>query len=178
MDLPGVLRITPEPRGDERGHIAHTWCRQEFAARGLVTELAQCVVSYNHRRGTLRGLHWQAAPRAETKLVRCTRGALFDVAVDVRPGSPTFGRWTAAELTADNGHMLYIPAGFAHGLQTLADQTEVFYMISTPYQPELARGVRWDDPAIGIPWPQPVTVISARDQGLPLLATLPVEEAR
>jgi dTDP-4-dehydrorhamnose 3,5-epimerase len=171
--LPGVLLLTPERHEDERGYFANTWSRQEFAERGLVTELAQCSVSYNRRCGTLRGLHWQAAPHAEIKQVRCTRGALFDVAVDVRPTSPTFGRWVAAELTAENGQMLYLPMGFAHGYQTLADDTEVYYLLSASYHPQAARGVRWDDATLKIAWPLPVTALSERDGRLPLLAQLP-----
>ncbi len=167
--LPGVWLVEPEPLPDERGFFARTWCRQEFEARGLNPQLAQCSVSWNHARGTVRGLHYQAAPHEEAKLVRCTRGAIHDVALDVRRGSPTFGRWIAADLSADNRRMLYVPEGVAHGFQTLLDDTEVFYQISVAHHPASARGVRWDDPACAIDWPvRPVTV-SPRDAALPAL---------
>jgi dTDP-4-dehydrorhamnose 3,5-epimerase len=165
--LPGAWRLLPERAADERGYFARTYCADDFAARGLEPAIAQCSVSYNHRRGTLRGLHFQEAPHAEVKLVRCTRGAVWDVIVDLRPGSPTYRRWAAAELTAGNGAALYIPKGCAHGLQTLADETEIFYQISVPYAPESARGYRYDDPAFAIDWPEPVAVISQRDLSWP-----------
>jgi dTDP-4-dehydrorhamnose 3,5-epimerase len=170
--VPGAFVVTPERAEDDRGFFARTWCRREFAGRGLNPDLSQCGVSWNRRRGTLRGLHYQADPHPEAKLVRCTRGAVFDVAVDLRPGSATFGRWAAAELTADNGRMLYIPEGCAHGFQTLDDDSEVFYQISAAYHPDLARGVRWDDPALNVAWPLPVGKISERDARLPTLAEL------
>jgi dTDP-4-dehydrorhamnose 3,5-epimerase len=165
--LAGAWVLAPERFADDRGFFARTFCREEFAARGLDTAVAQCSVSYNHRRGTVRGLHYQAAPREEAKLVRCTRGAIFDAIVDVRLGSPTRGKHFAVVLTAENGLQLFIPKGMAHGFQTLEDATEVFYQISAPYAPELARGYRFDDPAFGIPWPLPVTVLSDRDRDLP-----------
>jgi dTDP-4-dehydrorhamnose 3,5-epimerase len=166
--LAGAFVIEPEPREDERGLFARTWCREEFAARGLNTAWAQCNVSFNNRRGTLRGLHYQAGPYAEVKLVRCTAGAAYDVIVDLRPGSPTCRRWAAVELTARNRRAVYIPAGFAHGFQTLADGTELFYQMSELYHPESARGARWDDPALGIAWPEcPERVISPRDLAFP-----------
>jgi dTDP-4-dehydrorhamnose 3,5-epimerase len=161
--LPGVYLIDVEPIGDERGFFARTWARDEFAARGISVEIAQCNLSGNARAGTLRGMHYQAPPHAEVKLVRCTRGALYDVALDLRPDSPTYKKWVAAELTAENRRAFSIPEGCAHGFQTLADDTEVFYQISAPYVPDAARGVRWDDPAFGIEWPLPVSVISERD---------------
>ena len=165
-EIPGVFLLEPELVEDERGAFARTWCPREFAARGLSPNLAQCSLSFNARKGTLRGMHYQAAPYAEAKLVRCTRGAIYDVALDLRPGSPTFKRWTARELSADNRRMLYIPEGCAHGFQTLADDTEVFYQISEFYHPEAARGVRWDDPAFGIAWPPAERrILSARDAG-------------
>ena len=167
--LAGVWIVEPEPATDERGFFARTWCRQEFAARGLNPGLAQCSVSWNEARGTLRGMHYQAAPHAEAKLVRCTRGAIHDVALDVRRGSPTFGRWIAAELTADNRRMLYVPAGVAHGFQTLADGSEVFYQISEFHHPESARGVRWDDRRCAIVWPVRPVIVSPRDAALPAL---------
>jgi dTDP-4-dehydrorhamnose 3,5-epimerase len=167
--LAGVWIVEPEPATDERGFFARTWCAREFAARGLDARLAQCSVSWNHARGIVRGLHYQVAPHAEAKLVRCTRGAIHDVALDVRRGSPTFGRWVAAELTADNRRMLYLPEGVAHGFQTLADATEVFYQISEFHHPESARGVRWDDPACAIEWPLRPVIVSPRDAALPSL---------
>jgi dTDP-4-dehydrorhamnose 3,5-epimerase len=138
---------------DERGYFARTFSAGEFAAHGLETRVDQCSTSFNARRGTLRGLHYQAAPHGEVKLVRCTRGAIYDVAVDLRPGSPSYLRWAAAELTPDNGRALYVPEGCAHGFQTLQDASEVLYQIATAYVPEAARGVRWDDPAFDIEWP-------------------------
>jgi dTDP-4-dehydrorhamnose 3,5-epimerase len=167
--LAGVWIVEPEPAGDERGFFARTWCRQEFEAHGLDPGLAQCSVSWNPARGTLRGLHYQAAPHAEAKLVRCTRGAVHDVALDVRRGSPTFGRWVAAELTADNRRMLYVPEGVAHGFQTLVDGSEVFYQISEFHHPESVRGVRWDDPRCAIEWPVQPAILSPRDAALPAL---------
>jgi dTDP-4-dehydrorhamnose 3,5-epimerase len=163
--------IEPQPSADERGLFARTWCAREFAARGLDTRLAQCAVSFNTRAGTLRGIHYQAAPHEEVKLVRCTAGSIFDVVVDLREGSPTFGMWAAAELSATNRRMFYVPAGCGHGYLTLEDGAEVFYQISTEYSPESARGVRWDDPAFAIDWPLPVRVISARDRTYPLVTT-------
>ena len=170
--LPGVFVIEPQPAHDERGFFARTWCREEFAAHGLTPALAQCSVSWNRARGTVRGLHWQAAPHAEAKLVRCTRGAIHDVALDVRAGSPTRGRWVAATLTADDRRMLYVPEGVAHGFQTLADDTQVFYQMSGPHHPGSERGVRWDDPDLGIEWPVAETIVSPRDARLPSLAQL------
>ena len=149
----GALVVEPEPIEDERGFFARTFSVEEFAARGLDTRVDQCSVSFNARAGTLRGMHYQEAPHGETKLVRCTRGGIYDVALDLRPGSPTYLRWAGVELSADDGRALYIPEGCAHGFQSLADGTEVLYQISTPYVPSAARGVRWDDPAFGIDWP-------------------------
>lgn len=166
-DVPGCVRLLPERHADARGHFARTWDPGAFAAHGLTPAVAQCSVSFNPRRGTLRGMHWQDAPHAEAKLVRCTRGAIYDVCLDLRPASPTFGRWTAATLTADSGEALYLPEGCAHGFLTLADDTEVFYMISAPYAPGAAGGVRYDDPAFGIAWPEAVRVISERDAAYP-----------
>ena len=166
--LPGVFVVETEPRGDERGWFARGWCADEFRARGLDPRLAQCSISFNRRSGTLRGMHYQAAPHGEAKLVRCTMGAIYDVVVDLRPGSPTFRRWTAVKMTARNRHMLYVPEGVAHGFQTLEPDTEVFYQISEPHRPEAARGVRWDDPAFGIEWPGAAPrIMSGRDAGYP-----------
>jgi dTDP-4-dehydrorhamnose 3,5-epimerase len=171
--LQGVFLIEVERRTDERGFFARTWCRSEFAAHGLCLDWVQSSFSFNRARGTLRGLHYQASPNAETKLIRCTMGALYDVVVDIRPDSPEFGRWIGLELTAQNRRLLYIPKGFAHGFQTLVDDTEVFYQISEHYCPESARGVRWNDPLLGIQWPAcDKRVISARDQEYPNLAPL------
>jgi dTDP-4-dehydrorhamnose 3,5-epimerase len=165
--LAGLWLVEIEPRVDERGHFARTWCAREFAEHGLDTRLAQASVSFNRRRGTLRGMHFQHPPHAEVKLVRCTRGALWDVAIDLRPDSPTYCGWQGFELTAENAAALYIPEGFAHGFQTLADDTEVFYQMSTFYAPEAAAGVRYDDPAFGIDWPLPVRTIAPRDAAWP-----------
>ena len=171
-ELPGVYVVEVEPKGDDRGLFARTYCRDEFAARGLCTDWAQCNVSFNTRAGTLRGMHWQAAPHEEVKLVRCTSGAAFDVVADLRPGSPTYGKWVAVEITATNRRAVYIPGGFAHGFQTLAAGTELFYQMSAFYVPEAARGVRWDDPALGIAWPPCESrVIAPRDLSFPDLPT-------
>ncbi|MGH6689263.1 MAG: dTDP-4-dehydrorhamnose 3,5-epimerase [Gammaproteobacteria bacterium] len=151
--LSGAFVIDPEPQEDARGLFARTWCWRELQARGLETRTAQCSTSFNRRKGTLRGLHYQRPPAAETKIVRCTRGALYDVIIDLRPESPTFLEHVAVVLTADNRRMLYVPTGFAHGFQTLEDDTEVFYQISEFSAPEHARGVRWNDPLFGISWP-------------------------
>ncbi|HYO15684.1 MAG TPA: dTDP-4-dehydrorhamnose 3,5-epimerase [Thermoanaerobaculia bacterium] len=166
--LPGAWVLEPERIADERGFFARTYCRRDFEARGLDPSIAQGSVSFNHRRGTLRGLHFQIEPHAEVKLVRVTRGAIWDVIVDLRSGSPTFKRHFAVVLSAEAGNQLYIPKGMAHGFQTLEDATEVSYQISAFYAPEAARGYRWDDPTFAIPWPEPVTVISERDRNLPL----------
>jgi dTDP-4-dehydrorhamnose 3,5-epimerase len=173
--LAGAWVLEPERIPDERGFFARTWCRRDFAERGLDPAIAQCSVSWNHRRGTLRGLHFQAAPHAEVKLVRVTRGAVWDVIVDLRPESPSFQKHFSIVLSAENGNQLYIPKGMAHGFQTLADGTEVFYQISEFYAPESARGYRWDDPAFAIPWPEPISVISEKDRSLPLFSPSPCE---
>ena len=166
--LKGAFVIAIEPLEDERGMFARTWCEKEFREHGLSTEIRQCNISRNRRRGTLRGMHFQRAPHGEIKLVRCTRGAIHDVIIDLRPGSPTFRQSFAIRLTEQNHTMLYIPEGFAHGFQTLEDHTEVFYQMSTFYHPEAAAGVRWNDPAFGIQWP-PVEerIISEKDARLP-----------
>lgn len=165
--LPGAFRIELEPHTDARGGFARSFCEEEFAAHGLATHFRQANVSWSERRGTLRGLHWQAAPHGEAKLVRCTAGSIWDVIVDLRRGSPTCGRWFAAELEARSRGSLYVPAGFAHGFLTLADASEVSYLMSESYAPEAARGLRFDDPALGIPWPEPPRVISERDLAHP-----------
>lgn len=171
--LAGAWLIEPERRHDERGWFARTWSAEDFAAHGLDRRLSQCSTSFNIRAGTLRGLHFQAPPAAEAKLVRCTRGRIFDVIVDLRPASPTWLGWFAAELDPENGRMLYAPPGFAHGFQTLTNAAEVFYQISVPYRPELSGGVRWDDPDLAIAWPAVrQRIIAARDQTLPTVAEL------
>ena len=163
--LPGVFLVEPIRREDERGFFGRTWCGETFARHGLCAAWVQSSVSFNRLAGTLRGLHWQAAPAEEAKLVRCTRGAVYDVAVDLRPGSPTRGMWISAELTQENRLALYIPAGVAHGFQTLRDDSEVFYEISCGYRPELQRGARWDDPALAIRWPDcKRRILSERDR--------------
>jgi dTDP-4-dehydrorhamnose 3,5-epimerase len=166
--LAGVYVIDPERFPDERGFLARGYSEEEFAAHGIHRPLVEAIISFNERRHTVRGLHYQRAPRAQAKLVRCTAGAIYDVVVDLRPGSETFGRWEAAELTAANRRMLYVPEGFAHGYQTLEDATEVFYLASDIYSPEHAGGLRWDDPAIGVEWPATDGVtINERDRTCP-----------
>ncbi len=168
--LSGAYLIELDPDADERGFFARTWSRSEFAARGLDPEWDECAISFNHRSGTLRGLHYQVAPFEETKLVRCTAGAIYDAIVDLRSGSPTRGAWQAFELSAANRRLLYVPKGFAHGFQTLADKTEVQYQLTGCYAPSHARGIRWDDPALGVEWP-PVAqrIMSSRDRQLPVM---------
>lgn len=163
----GVWLIQPARHEDERGYFARTWCCDEFAAHGLASTLVQCSVSYNRKRGTVRGMHLQTTPYEETKLVRCTRGAVFDVIVDVRENSATRGCWQGFELSAENGESLYIPAGFAHGFQTLLDETELFYQMDQYYHAASARGYHYADPGLGIAWPEPVSVISDKDESLP-----------
>lgn len=161
--LAGSMLIELDPHRDERGFFARAFCREEFADQGLDPTVAQCNVSYSPRKLTLRGMHYQAAPHAEVKLVRCTQGTAFDVALDLRPDSATFRRWFGLELDADSGRMLYIPEGCAHGYMTLAPNTEVAYQTSVPYTPSSARGVRYDDPAFAIRWPRKVQLISHQD---------------
>ncbi len=163
-DLTGAFLIEPERRTDERGFFARTFCREEFREQGIEMQIVQCNVSHNRRRGTLRGMHYQIPPCAEQKLVCCPRGAVFDVIVDLRTDSATCGAWFGVELSAVNRRTLYIPSGMAHGFQTLADDTEVFYQMGQEYSPEHARGFRYDDPAVGIDWPLPVACISSRDE--------------
>jgi dTDP-4-dehydrorhamnose 3,5-epimerase len=165
--LAGAFVIEPEPIPDARGLFARTWCQRELEGRGLESRLAQCSTSFNKRKGTLRGMHYQVAPFAETKIVRCTRGSMYDVIIDLRPESPTFTRHFGAVLTADNRKAMYIPTGFAHGFQTLEDDTEALYQISEFYSPDHSRGVRWDDPAFGIAWPPDERMLSERDRGYP-----------
>ncbi len=162
--LDGAYLIAMQKLEDERGFFARSWCVNEFAEHGLDGNLVQCNVSFNTQQGTLRGMHYQAEPWAETKVVRCTSGAIYDVIIDLRPPSPTFLQWTGVTLSAENRLMLYIPKGFAHGFQTLADRSEVFYQMSDFYAPAYARGLRWNDPLFNIQWPLAVTTISAKDQ--------------
>jgi len=164
LPLSGAFLIELQLISDERGFFARTWCTEEFERLGLNPKLVQCSISWNARRGTLRGLHYQTEPYAEAKLIRCCSGAIYDVIVDLRPASPTYGKWIAAELTSENRRMLYVPEGFAHGFQTLIDDTEISYQISASYQPDHARGVRWNDPAFGIEWPISHPILSARDR--------------
>ena len=165
--LPPARLIDLDPIEDERGFFARTFCAEEFARHGLPPAFVQSSLSFNRRRGTLRGLHYQAEPGAEGKLVRCTRGAVFDVIVDLRPSSPRFARWFGVELSRDNGRAIYIPPGFAHGFQALTDDADLLYQMTTPYRPDLARGVRWNDPRFGIAWPLPDPIVSARDAAYP-----------
>ena len=170
-ELKGAYVIEPVAAADERGFFARTFCAKEFAQRGLAAELIQCSTSFNTRQGTLRGLHYQESPHAEEKLVRVTSGAVFDVIVDLRDTSPTRGRWFGQVLSAENRRMIYIPKGFAHGFQTLQDNSEVFYQISAFYEPASARGIVWNDPALAIAWPDAENaIVSARDLALPLFA--------
>ena len=165
--LPGVFEIHIEAKPDERGFFARTWCQKEFETQGLAGKLVQCSLSFNKKKGTLRGLHYQIAPYEETKLIRCTQGAIYDVVLDLRPKSPAFKKWVGVELTAENRNMIYVPEGCAHGFLTLEDQTEVTYQMSQFQDAESARGVCWDDPAFQIKWPAKVEVISERDQIYP-----------
>lgn len=165
--LKGAFLVSLRKITDERGFFARGFCRDEFIAHGLNPNMVQLNTAASHKKGTLRGMHFQAAPHAEAKFVRCTRGALFDVIVDLRRDSPTHGKWFGAELTAENGLMMYVPEGFAHGYETLTDDTEMYYLTSAVYAARAAGGVRHDDPAFGISWPLPVAVISTADASWP-----------
>jgi dTDP-4-dehydrorhamnose 3,5-epimerase len=166
-ELEGAFVIETEAAEDERGWFARLYDEQELASRGLASRFVQGSVAFNKERGTLRGMHYQEAPHAEAKLVRCQRGSVYDVIVDLRPGSATFKRWASVELSAANGRLLYIPEGLAHGYVTLEDESEALYLISSAYAPESARGVRWDDPAFGIEWPEEPRVMSDKDRAWP-----------
>jgi dTDP-4-dehydrorhamnose 3,5-epimerase len=170
-EIEGVWVVEPERHEDERGFFARTWDAQEFAERGLNARLVQCSVSYNRARGTLRGMHYQVPPHEEAKLVRCTAGAIYDVAVDLRPGSSTLCAWFGVELSAENRFALYVPEGCGHGFLTLTDDAEVAYLISEAHAPDAARGVRYDDPAFGIRWPAPVVTVNERDRTYPDFVT-------
>jgi dTDP-4-dehydrorhamnose 3,5-epimerase len=165
--LKGAFIIEPERVEDERGFFARSWCEREAAAYGLHPKWVQCNISFNKEKATLRGMHYQSAPRQEAKLVRCTMGAIYDVIIDLRPNSSTLGQWVGVELSAENRRMLYISEGFAHGFITLDDNSEIFYQMSEFYAPAHARGVRWNDPAFAIKWPTDVLVISDRDRNYP-----------
>jgi dTDP-4-dehydrorhamnose 3,5-epimerase len=167
--LAGLYVVEIEPRYDERGFFARSYCSEEFKANGFEREVAQCNISFNEKAGTLRGLHFQAEPHGEAKLVRCTQGAIYDVAVDIRPSSTTYLKWYSAELTSENRRMMFIPEGFAHGFQTLMDDSEIFYVMFESYHPESARGMRWDDPAFGIVWPLASRIISEKDRTYSLI---------
>lgn len=169
-ELSGAYLIEPDPVQDERGFFARTFCTKEFRESGLNPNLEQCNVSFNKKKGTLRGMHYQSEPHGEIKLVRCTMGSIYDVIVDLRPHSPTYKKWIAVELSAKNRKMLYIPEGFAHGFQTLEDNAEVFYQMSTFYVPAAARGVPWNDPTFAIDWPHDERIISQKDQQYPNFA--------
>lgn len=166
-ELTGVVLIHPAPHHDGRGRFLRAWCAREFAEHGIDFRPVQANMGYSPRRGTVRGMHYQTVPATEAKLVRCTRGVVFDVVVDLRPGSPTRGRWYGTELSAENGCMLYVPEHCAHGYQTLSEESEIYYMTSAFYAPEAVRGVRFDDPAIGILWPLDATAVSEQDRGWP-----------
>lgn len=165
--LQGAFVIEPERIADERGFFARTWCQKELASHGLETRLVQCNISYNPQKGTLRGMHFQTAPCEEVKIVRCTRGDIYDVIIDLRPASSTFKKWLGMTISEERRNMLYIPKGFAHGFITLSDQAEVFYQMSEFYSPDHACGVRWNDPVFDIRWPIKVQLISERDNNYP-----------
>ncbi len=175
--LPDAYIVELTAHSDARGHFARVWCRQEFAKHGLATDFVQGNMSINPKAGTLRGMHYQTPPHGEVKLIRCVRGAIYDVIVDMRPSSPAYRQWIGVELTPATFRMLYAPAGFAHGFLTLVDDTEVSYLVSSYYAPKAGVGIRYDDPAIGISWPRPIVDISAQDQGWPLLEPTVAETA-
>ncbi len=162
--LKGAYIIDIEPHRDERGFFARGWCANELAEHGLVSRIAQANISVNDKRGTLRGMHYQVPPHGEVKIVRCTKGALYDAIIDLRPDSPTYKEWVGVELTADNYRMLYVPENFGHGFVTLVDDTEAYYLVTEFYTPGSERGLRWNDPAIGIKWPLEPVVISEKDR--------------
>jgi dTDP-4-dehydrorhamnose 3,5-epimerase len=167
LPIPGAWSVRLEPRRDERGYFARSWCQREFAAHGIEIDMVQSSLSHNARAGTLRGMHYARPPSSEGKLVRCERGRILDVLLDLRPDSPAYLRHAAVELVDRSGDAVYVPPGVAHGFQTLEDDTDVLYMMSDFYRPELDAGVRFDDPAFGIRWPLPVTLIAPRDRGYP-----------
>lgn len=166
-DIDGAFEVELEPKGDDRGFFARMWCRDTFEQQGLVTDFVQANTAFSRQQGTLRGLHYQAAPHQEAKLVRCIQGAAFDVAVDVRPDSETFGAWAGVRLSQDNRRLFYVPEGCAHGYLTLTDDTELLYLVTAAYAPDAERGVRYDDPAFAIQWPADVQVLSEKDRSWP-----------
>jgi dTDP-4-dehydrorhamnose 3,5-epimerase len=170
--LPGTFIIQPERLSDERGFFARTWCRREFENHGLETTFVQFSIAFNEKKHTLRGMHYQAAPHEEMKLIRCTKGAIYDVAIDLQPNSPTYMQWTAVELTEDNREMHYIPRGFAHGYLTLTAAAEVLYQISEFYHPQYLRGVRWNDKAFNVRWPAEPAVMSEKDRQFPNVSVI------
>lgn len=165
--LKGAYVIDLEKREDERGFFSRAWCSKEFEAHGLIPRVVQANTSFNKKKGTLRGMHYQIAPRAETKAIRCLKGAIFDVIIDLRPDSPSYKKWFGIELTAENRTMLYVPELFAHGFITLEENSEVFYLVSEYYAPDCERGVRYDDPEFGVSWPEQIEVISEKDRTWP-----------
>lgn len=165
--LSGAYIIEPEPIKDNRGFFSRTFCQKEFEQHGLEFHFVQCNISWNKEKGILRGMHYQLPPHAEVKVVRCTRGAIYDVIIDLRPDSPSYCKWVGVELSADNYRMLYVPENFAHGYQTLEPNTEVFYLVSEFYAPSSERGVRWNDPAFKINWPLPNSILSTKDKSYP-----------
>ncbi len=171
--LPGAFLLEVERREDERGFFARTWCQREFLEHGLNPRLVQCSISYSRTKGTLRGMHYQVAPHEETKLIRCTAGAIHDVIIDLRPASPTFKQHFAVTVSAENYRTIYVPEGVAHGFQTLEDDTELLYQMSEFYTPECARGVRWDDAAFAIAWPPADRIIAERDRTWPDFVAAP-----
>jgi dTDP-4-dehydrorhamnose 3,5-epimerase len=175
LSIPGVWRIDAEPSSDSRGEFARTFCADAFKERGLASQMVQTSTSLNHKRGTLRGMHYRDAADGEAKLIRCTHGKAFDVAVDLRPDSPTYLRWTGLELSAAARNSVYLPPGCAHGFISLTDDTEIFYMMSAPFKPGTEKGVRWNDPALGITWPIEPTVISDRDKSFPNIVVDPLQ---
>ena len=162
--IPGVVVVDPSRIEDERGFFARTFDEAAFRARGMNPDVVQCNISFNLRRGTVRGMHYQVAPFEESKLVRCTQGEIFDVALDLRDGSPTFGTWTGVRLSAENRRSLYLPEGIAHGFQTLADNTEIFYQMGQAFEPTAGRGVRWDDPTFDVRWPEEIRCVAPKDE--------------
>lgn len=170
LELVGAYEILPEKIEDERGFFARTFCQKEFEKQNIPCNIVQCNTSFNKKKGTLRGMHFQIPPFEEIKIVRCTKGAIFDVIIDLRKDSPTFKKWIGLKLSEKNQKLLYIPKGFAHGFQTLENNCKVFYQVSAFYEPSADRGVRWDDPAFGILWPIPVEVISQKDSTHPLIS--------
>lgn len=169
LAIEGSYLIEPEKKEDERGTFARSFCSDEFRKRGLADQFVQSNISWNRKKGTLRGLHYQQAPYGEAKLIRCSRGAIFDVLVDMRPHSPTYRKWAGKELSAKNNFLLYVPEGCAHGFETLKDDTEVLYQSSCSYTPHAERGLRWNDPSLSIDWPLPATTVSLKDCNHPFL---------